>query len=190
MLSKITNWKRILPLLAVGLLFTSLFFAGCSEILDTCEIPALDTDFSGKPVVLGPDTSVLISDGNYAAFAIQIEFLGNMTTFVVGGPVQSADTCKIEFAGVDAFTKDGKLMENEVGDTAKGSITKESSTILALDVPKQDVEIESDVTLTDLNVTGRLECLEDPEAEDTTLVAELTGAAESLLDIMKKAKSK
>ena len=190
MLIRLRNWKRILPLLVGGLLFTSLFFVGCSEVFDVCQIPSLEEDFSGEPVVFGPDVSVLISDGSYAAFAIQIEFLGDMTTLVLGGPVQSSDECKIEFAGVDGLPKDGKLMEIEVGDTAKGSITKESHTILALDVPNQDVETAGSFTLTGVSLTGRLECVEDPEAEDTTLVAELTAAAEVLLDIMKKTKSK
>ena len=37
MLSTAMNWRRVLPILAVGLLFTSLFFGGCGEVEDDPE---------------------------------------------------------------------------------------------------------------------------------------------------------
>lgn len=38
MLSRLMNWKCILPLLAGGLLFTSVFFVGCGEVEDAATV--------------------------------------------------------------------------------------------------------------------------------------------------------
>ena len=61
MLIRLMNWKRILPLLTVGLLFTSLCFVGCGEVEDEETATVEITNCSG--ISLGNNVFVVTVEG-------------------------------------------------------------------------------------------------------------------------------
>lgn len=160
--------------------------------VDRCQIPPLNQDFGGKPVLFLDNavSCVLLSDGNFASFACT----ANQKVIVVGGPVQTATRTLVKFAGIDVLNRDGvqipdgELTEFETSDRFNGVIElKDNRTTLIVNVPKQDGDtIKGGHQLTGLHNISQGVCMPDLDKERPAVTAELTKYAKDLLDIMRE----
>ncbi len=161
--------------------------------VDRCQIPPLNQDFGGKPVLFSGDggAAVLLSDGNFAAVFIKSE---NGEIDGIGGAVQTATTALVQFICSDflndnmAQISDGKITEFEVARGIGHIELKENRTFLTVDVPEQDGDmIKGDFQFIGFEFWIRGPC--DPDAANLVqpnLAAELTKYAKDLLDIMQE----
>lgn len=161
-------------------------------VFDRCQIPPLDEDYEGNAIYfIGSELGegcVMLSDGNYVAFACNI---GNRIG-VFGGPVQSATQASVNFGGFDLLNAnleqvpDGELTEFEVSDAVDGDIElSDNRRAITVEVPPQNANtIQGELQLIGFFVQLRSFCIVDIEQEFPVLIMELTEYAKDLLQIM------
>lgn len=154
-----------------------------------CQIPPLDEDFRGTPVLVGSvnEICILLSDGNFVALACSIRgVIGNR---VIGGQIQTPTNALVEFAGGDIRNgageiPDGELTEFEVSDAIKGVMTlTDNRSSLRVQVPTQEGLTLRGPHTVRIGVVGKIACISD---RDNAITAALTALAEDMLDIMRK----
>ena len=158
-----------------------------------CQIPPLNQDFGGKPVLFSGDGAVaaLLSDGNFAAVVTKPQ---DEAVRGVGGPVQTATVVLVRFICSDflndnmAQISDGKITEFEVAKGIGHIELKENRTFLSGNIARQDAKmIKGDFTFVGFHLWLQGPC--DPEAANLVqpnLAAELTKYAKDLLDVMQE----